>query len=427
MGAAFGPRPASGRRRILIVAYQCSPFRWSEWAVGWGRLLETARYFDTWVITSGLSKPDIERYSATRGLPAGVHFHFVEADRIQKAIEWLPSMGAYHYPAYNYWHRRVLLAARELHARHRFDLVHQVNVTGFREPGYLWKLGVPFIWGPVGGTQLYPWRFLLSAGVRGCLVEGFRNILNVCQLRLSPRVHRAARGAAALLTANSQGYRDMWRVYGAEPVLLLETGLPSVAGRANEADPARPLRIFWCGDLSHRKALHLLLRALSRLPKEVVYELRVAGSGPLFGSLRKLAERLGVTPRCEWMGNLPHDEVLEQCAWADVFAFTSLRDTSGNVVLEALSRGCPVICLDHQGAGDMVDASSGIKIPVSTPGRVVEALREALEKVARDRAMLRFLSNGAIARAKEFLWSRNGERMAEVYRSALSVESRAQS
>ena len=63
----------------------------------------------------------------------------------------------------------------------------------------------------------------------------------------------------------------------------------------------------------------------------------------------------------------PHEEALRQYAKADVFAFTSLRDTTGGVIAEALAAGLPVICMDHQVAHDVVTEDCGIKIPVTTP------------------------------------------------------------
>jgi glycosyltransferase involved in cell wall biosynthesis len=407
--------------RALLVANRCSPYQGSEWKVGWGRVLETAKHFDTWVITSELSRADIEHYLRFHGPLPALHFHFLGPDRIQAALEWLPSLGNYNWPAYKQWHRNALRLASQLHRHVRFHIVHQVNLCGFREPGYLWKLDAPFIWGPIGGTQLYPWRFLTSAGFRGCLAEGLRNLLTVIQLRLSPRVRQAARKAAAVLTANSQGLIDMKRLHAITPVLLLETGLHTIVSSPRASDPSQPLRILWSGDLLPHKAFHLLLHALAEVSPDVPYELRVVGRGRLSDSAKDLAERLGVAPNCQWMGWLPHEEALQHYAWADVFVFTSLRDTSGNVVLESLSYGVPVVCLDHQGAADMITVESGIKVPVSTPPQVVAGLRQAIETLGRDRQALMSLSKGALDRARNFLWSRNGEEMARVYASVLSV------
>lgn len=63
---------------------------------------------------------------------------------------------------------------------------------------------------------------------------------------------------------------------------------------------------------------------------------------------------------------LSYDEVNSLYDNADVFVFTSLRDTSGNVVLEAMSHGLPVIAINHHGVGEIVTDETGIRIdPVS--------------------------------------------------------------
>src|SRR5262249_41191059 len=114
-----------------------------------------------------------------------------------------------------------------------------------------------------------------------------------------------------------------------------------------------------------------------------------------------------------------HADALRQYDWADVLAFTSLRDTSGNVVLEALAAGVPVICLDHQGVRDIVTPESGIKVPVTTPSQVIAELSGALAALVGDPELCRRLGDGARERAADFLWSRQGDRMAEVYAQVL--------
>ena len=121
-----------------------------------------------------------------------------------------------------------------------------------------------------------------------------------------------------------------------------------------------------------------------------------------------------------WMGCLPFEEALRQYDWANALAFTSLRDTSGNVVLEALAHGLPVICLDHQGVRDIVTPECGIKVPVTRPREVIDGLTGALTTLARDPALRERLGRGALERAREYLWSRQGERMADVYRQVLN-------
>lgn len=410
------PDNSHRRPRVLMVAYACDPYRGSEPGTGWHRAVEAAKQFDIWVICEeGEFRKSIERHVKETGRIRGLEFRFVGRTRFERILGRVPGL---YYLSYNLWHRRVYRIASNLHRELGFDLVHQANICGYREPGYLWRLDVPFVWGPIGGSQNYPWRFLAAGGMRGALQEGVRNLLNCVQLRFSRRVKAAARRAALMMAANSVNVGDFQQVHGVSPVLLLEIGAETVKPRRVEAH--QEIRILWSGEFSHRKALHLLLAALGELPPDVPYELRILGKGPLERRWRSLAFRTGVAAHCRWMGWLPRAEAMEQYEWADFLAFTSLRDTAGTVVLEALSRGVPVVCLDHQGAGDIVTEECGIKIPVATPRQATTALRDVVVELYNNRDRLDRLSRGAQERARDFLWLRQGERLAQLYFQVLA-------
>jgi glycosyltransferase involved in cell wall biosynthesis len=405
--------------KVLLLAYACSPFMGSEPATGWNGAVQTARYFDTWVICREHTfREQIETYCRERGGVAGLHFCFVPISPLEQLLDHIPGLF---YWGYRRWHRRAFREARRLHEQERFDVVHQLNMCGFREPGYLWKLGIPFIWGPVGGTQNYPWRFLWSGGPVCALQEAFRTVVSRMQLRFSRRVGQAARAAALVMCANSDGVRDFERVHKIKPLLMVEVGTNDTfaALRGIRGDD-HPLKILWIGNFEHRKALHLLLCALGKLRGSVPFELRILGMGRNWKRWHKIAEREGVAPHCAWMGRVPHEEVPSHYRWADLFVFTSIRDTTGTVVLEALSQGVPVICADHQGVGDMVTPNCGVKIPVTSPGEFVENMSRVINGLALDRAKLNRLSEGAVARSKEYSWSLKGERMAVLYRQVMS-------
>lgn len=408
------------RARALLVAYACHPHRGSEGGTGWNRALEAARFLDTWVICEEHEfGSSVRRYLDQHGPIPGLQFHFVPQRPWESLLWHVPGLG---YVAYNLWQRRAMRAAVRLHEEHHFDLVHQVNFSSYREPGYLWKLDVPFVWGPFGGTQNFPWRFLGRAGLGSALVESLRIACNDLQLRLSPRVRRAARRAAVLVAANSHTQRAFARVHGVQPLLMADTGVrpPAAACSASKTrDPTGPLRILWVGELEHRKGLGLLLDALPRLPADIAYQLRVVGDGRRSRAWQRLVRRRGLDQHVTWTGRLPHDQALEQYPWADVFVFSSLRDNLGTVILEALGAGLPVICLDHQGAHDVVTDQCGIKIPVTTPQRVIDQLAQALARLARDPVERERLGRGALERSQQYLWSRLGDDMAAVYRRAL--------
>ena len=413
------------RERVLLVAYACSPYRGSEAGVGWHRAIEAAKYFDTWVIYGYREyKSDVRRYLRQNGKVPGLYFLYVPETRFGR---WMWKLPKGYYTANNLWHRRAYRVAGRLHEKLHFDIVHQLTWCGYREPGYLWRLDAPFIWGPVGGTQNYPWRFLPKAGIRGAFTEMVRSIMNILQLRFQARVRKAARRAAILVTANSTGRRHFEQIHKAKPILQLDVGTAAIKDDLPILNYSHhePLKILWSGIFEHPKALHLLIMALSKVPNTCAYELRILGEGPLARRWRRLAQRTGVERYCTWMGWLPHDQAMAQYNWADVFVFTSLRDTCGTVLIEALSRGVPVICLDHQGASDVITKECGIKIPVTKPKEVVSGLRNAIVSSAQDRTKLQALSHGAIERAKDYLWPIKGKQMAKVYNKIIEAYQRS--
>jgi glycosyltransferase involved in cell wall biosynthesis len=132
--------------------------------------------------------------------------------------------------------------------------------------------------------------------------------------------------------------------------------------------------------------------------------------------------RLGLSDRVKFLGRRPFPEAVATMQSADLFCFTSLRDTSGNVVLEALAAGVPVLCFDHQGGGDMVTSSCGVKLPVVSPKLAYKNWASAVQHLAADPELLLRLSEGATERAKDYLWSHNHDRINALYQELVSAE-----
>ena len=414
-----GPTPYAGAMprspHLILGAYACHPVQGSEPTVGWNRAVEASRFGHVDVITHDDGNgPALRRAVEERGLD-GLRFHVLPHTPFER---WLRATPGGYYRAYRTWNRRAYRLALDLHRQRPFDLAHQVNLCGYREPGDLWRLGIPFVWGPVGGTQNTPAAYLASGGARMLLAEGGRTVLNRLQLRLSPRVRRAARAADVLLAANSTVQREVERAWGRPAHRLLETGVRSVGDARRWADrEPGPFRLLWAGEVVPRKGIHLILDAHRQLAERAErggpeVELVVAGDGPEMDRVRR-------APGVRALGRIARPELLELYRRVDAFAFTSLRDTSGNVMLEALAAGLPVVYLDHQGARDMGSLDSGIAVPVSTPQASVRGLVDAVADLATDPRRYDHLSRGAIQRAERFCWHANGDVANRLYADLL--------
>ncbi len=91
----------------------------------------------------------------------------------------------------------------------------------------------------------------------------------------------------------------------------------------------------------------------------------------------------------------------------------------GNVALEALSNGLPIVCLDHQGVHDVVTPACGIKVPVQSRRQVVADFGAAVTRLARDPALCATMSRAALTRAEDYRWDALGVRLTDVYRGVL--------
>lgn len=416
------PATPPHRHRVLIVAFACHPDWNMETRIGWNRAVAASKDYDTTVVhSSEFSSAELARKAALMGIPAS-SLKFVA---IKTWMMWMPiPCDAVYWAGYRDWHNAALKQAASIHRQQPFSLVHLVSYCGYREPGEWWKLGIPFIWGPVGGTQNFPDRFLNSIAWGSAVREAIRNRMNNWQLQRSRRVRMAAQKANAVFAASSEAQRDMLRATGVHCSRLLETAVsPVTPSPSRQLDTTRPFRILWSGRLREWKALPLLLEALGQfgqLSPQVPFELRIMGVGSSEKRWRKLAERFKIAERVQWIGWPSYFEGLQQYNWADAFAFTSLRDTSGTGLLESLAAGTPIIGLDHQGAHDIMSPLCSIPVSVENPAMAVDGFTNAVSRLASDPELWRRLSEGAVNRARCFSWGQLSHKIDSAYQAALS-------
>jgi glycosyltransferase involved in cell wall biosynthesis len=130
-----------------------------------------------------------------------------------------------------------------------------------------------------------------------------------------------------------------------------------------------------------RKALPLALDALAQMRHAST--LTIVGNGLAEEQVRRMIAERGLSGRVHWSGRrLRLDEVRMAYLEHDALLFTSLRETCGVQLLEAMALGLPVITLDLHGARDMVPGDAGIKVPVSTHDKVACDLAAAVDRFA---------------------------------------------
>jgi RraA family protein len=174
------------------------------------------------------------------------------------------------------------------------------------------------------------------------------------------------------------------------------------------------LVVGFIGRLVDPRAPDVLIKALAlSRPSGPRYRLAMVGTGPLEGSLRALAEDLGVSDRVHWAGELDAKEVLPAF---DLFALPSRKEGLPYVVLEALAARLPVVATSAAAVELLVaPGENGLVVPPDRPPLFADALSDLLSDPLR----LERLGHGSLARSSRFSAERMVDRTLAEYEACL--------
>jgi glycosyltransferase involved in cell wall biosynthesis len=388
--------------KLLLSAYACEPDRGSEPGVGWHWVLELARLgHDVWVVTRTNNQQAIQRVSPN--LP-NVRFVYYDLPNWLATLKKKAPILQFYYLL---WQWGAYRRARELHRQEQFDLVQHLTFGVFRHPSFMGRLGIPFIFGPVGGGERTPFRLRMDYGLKGHLLDAARDLTNVAA-RWNPWLHETCGAAHLILVKTPHTGMALPRRYHHKVRHALEIGVASAAASPQSAQHDGGIRFLFVGRFLFWKGMQYGLRALATVLHDVPSaRLTIVGAGPEGRRWRRLCQTLGIAHAVEWNGWMHQSELASVYRSHHVLLFPSLHDSSGGVVLDAMSYGLPVVCFDLGGPGVLVTENSGIVVTTARRSRqqLVAALAEAMTILADQPDTLRAVQLGALARARELTWA----------------------
>ncbi len=256
------------------------------------------------------------------------------------------------------------------------DLVHVVNPVSLGYVGlrHARRLKLPL----VASYHTDVPGFAKQWGLRFCyrpLVRFFRWIHNHADLNLCP-------STVTQRELMAQGYRHVQVWTRGVDSNLFDPRCRDVGWRQrlSEGEPDKTL-LLYVGRLSPEKRVDWLAPVLDALPDA---RLAIVGDGPA----RSQLERQFANRAVHFTGYLSGLDLAAAYASADIFVFPSANETLGNVVLEAMASGLPVVAARSGGLLDhVVDGETGFLFEPESQDALVEAVRRLVDQPYLARAI----------------------------------------
>jgi glycosyltransferase involved in cell wall biosynthesis len=216
----------------------------------------------------------------------------------------------------------------------------------------------------------------------------------------------SCRYSDGLVVASNGTKKDCIENYKARPenVTVIHNGIDADYIRKRSLEPLDVSIppgysvISTAGRLAYEKNLPLLLNAFALIRKTKRVKLLVLGDGHERPQLEKLADALGVINDIHFLGY--QENPYKFIRRSDLFVHTCLLEGFGNVIVEAMACGIPVVATDcPYGPGEIIkDGESGILVPMDS----VDVLAETMSLILNNEQRRKELSKKGYNRSLEF-------------------------
>lgn len=190
----------------------------------------------------------------------------------------------------------------------------------------------------------------------------------------------------------------------------------SLFPRNNRPKAHQNIRLICVCRIVRRKGLDYLLDAMSELANDGV-TLDIVGTGECAADIHRSIRRLNLENSVRMVGYIPREQLHEHYNEADIFVLPSLSESFGQVLLEAMSCGLPIIASRVGGIPETVrESAGGILVEPASSQAIVGAVRQLSVNPDLREKMGEF--NAELART-EYQWSGIADKYEELYYSSI--------
>jgi glycosyltransferase involved in cell wall biosynthesis len=413
--------------RVLLIAEAANPEWTSVPLVGWSHATALSRITDAHLVTQVRNRDAIVR----AGLPAK-SFTCIDSEAIAGAMYrlgarlrggagkgWTTLMAAASV-SYYYFERILWKEFGSRICAREFDIVHRITPLSPTVPSLIAakcrRAGVPFVLGPLNGGVPWPRQFEAERRREKEWLSYMRGAY-----KLLPGYDSMRESAAAILIGSRDTWKQMPSRFRDKCVYIPENAIdPARFSARVSGEAGTPLRAAFVGRLVPYKGADMLVEAAGPLVREGKLVLDIIGDGPEMPRLRELVANEKLGEKVALPGWIEHARLQERLCRSDIFAFPSIREFGGGVVLEAMALGLMPVVVDYGGPTELIAPETGMAVPIGTRAQVIKGFRDVLTRLCANPAGIRPIGERARARVfRDFTWDAKARQVLEVYRWVL--------
>ena len=393
--------------KVLLSAYACEPGKGSEPGIGWNWAMTIAKKgHEVIVITRKNNEETINNFLNNVDNRDKLNIRFSYCS-FPEWLEILKKKSKLIQIYYFFWQFKAFLLARKLHQKKRFDLVHHVTFVSIRAFSLMWLLNIPFIYGPIAGGETSPFWLRWKVSIYGGIHDTLRDIL--INLSVFDPFHQFSLRKAKLIIVSTKYTKNLIpKKFLFKTKILCQSGIEyHQPYKLFKKD--RNQNILYVGNFLYLKGMSIGLKAFAEaVKKNNRLKLTLVGKGKELNKWKNLSHKLKISQYVNWYDWVSQEQLKNFYRTHGIFLFPSLHDSAGQVLLEAMSFGMPVICLDLGGPGEMISKEIGISIKTfgSDYKTIIDKMSKSLVDLSLNEKKWEAYSLAAHEFAKSSTWEK---------------------
>ena len=387
------------KKTILINSFACSPHWGSEIGMGYNWIKLLSQNYNLHVMTE-------ESWKKYHNDDKNVTFHYIKMSSRGLKKFWKGNSLEFYFH-YNIWQRKALVKAQEIINTNKIDAIHQLNMIGFRELGYLWKIkNLPYIVGPIGGIDNFPKNYnnIFLKNFKYRFKTFLKNKINNLQFNYNTRLVNIGKRSSSIIAVTKYGQNLLEKKLKRKILHLPETGV-HYNNEYSINESSRDIDVIWVGRMEDRKALPILSEALRNFKKSL--KVVVIGDGDMSDVWLNDLFRKNEKHEIIFHKLLKNDKVQHLMSRSKILAFTSLREGTPHVISEGFANGCQIISHKISGIPNLCNNQNSFLVEPLGFNHSVDSFVKNIDEI---------LSNNK-SKPKSFLtWDNLRDRMFEIYR-----------